>query len=49
MIEAQQKRTSFVPELDMFHPSGDQLIRHVWVYFDHKYLVLASPGKTAKT
>ena len=49
MNEAQRKRTSFVPELHMLHSSGDQLVRHVWVYFDHKYLVLASPGKIAKT
>lgn len=29
----------------MFHTSCDELVRKVGIYFDNKYLVLASPEK----
>lgn len=37
--------TSFMPKLHMFHAGCDELVRQVGIYFDNKYLVLASPEK----
>lgn len=34
-----------MPELHVLHPSSNELIRHIWVNFNNKYLVLASPVK----
>lgn len=49
--QKQQPRglTSLMPKLHMFHTSCDELVRKVGIYFDNKYLVLASPEKRNKT
>lgn len=36
--------TSFMPELHVLHPSSNELIRHIWIDFNNKYLVLAPPA-----
>lgn len=40
--------TSLMPKLHMFHTSCDELVRKVGIYFDDKYLVLASPENKTK-
>lgn len=37
--------TSLVPKFYMFHPSCDEFVSEVGIYFHHKYLVLASTEK----
>lgn len=34
-----------MPELHVLHPSSNELIRHIWIDFNNKYLVLAPPVK----
>lgn len=34
-----------MPKLHVFHTGCDELVRKVGIYFDNKYLVLASPEK----
>lgn len=37
--------TSLMPKLHVFHTGCDELVREVGIYFDNKYLVLASSEK----
>lgn len=44
-IKKNRGLTSLMPKLHMLHTSCDELVREVGIYFDDKYLVLASPEK----